>query len=387
VTRQEDLFGGGPPCRIERYFGLIKPDDRRIRRRAVLAVLITWGPLFLITVFQEILHRDGALLSFLHDFGVNARFLVAAPLFIIAESWCLPRMKRVLYHFIDSGIVQGEDRQKLCKDFDGTRRLVNSRSVEILAIGCAYAIVAAVIATHPLESLAVWHARLTPLGYNFTAAGLWHLGFSLPVLVLLSLGWLWRQLLWWRLLRRISRLQLHLTPAHPDHLGGLRFVAAAMRGYWPLAFAMSAIVAGKVGNHLQAGSTPYEARYLILGVLAFVLAFVLAPFTSFMPNLRKLRERGMFQYDALGHAMGELFERKWLNTSRPPTPAMLDAPDFSSAIDLYSTIGNTHQISYFPVGMRAMRELVIVTLLPFIPVVLSLVPFETIVSSAAKLLL
>ncbi len=57
---------------------------------------------------------------------------------------------------------------------------------------------------------------------RFSLAGWWHLLVSLPLLLILFFGWIWRLALWARFLFLMSRLNLRLIPAHPDNVGGLK---------------------------------------------------------------------------------------------------------------------------------------------------------------------
>jgi hypothetical protein len=67
--------------------------------------LIGWGPLAVLVAIQALaLSSDRAGLLLL-DFAVHARFLIAAPLFILAESVCIPRLGRTVRHFLDAGLV------------------------------------------------------------------------------------------------------------------------------------------------------------------------------------------------------------------------------------------------------------------------------------------
>ncbi|HYR84196.1 MAG TPA: hypothetical protein VE422_08975 [Terriglobia bacterium] len=383
----EDLFGGGPLSALQRRLGLIKSGDRQVVLRAFLVGLIGWPPLLALIAIREMFAHDGSLWYFLRDFGAHARFLIAAPLLVAAEAWCLPRLSKIPFHFLDSGMVRDEDRDRLLADFAATRRFLNSVWVEIFAVLFTYGAVAGLAAMLPVEDLPKWYVRHGSRGLVYTVAGQWHALVSLPLLVLLILGWTWRQLVWWRLLSRISKFNLHLIPAHPDHAGGLKFLSSALRGYLPLSFAFAAIAAGRIGNQLQTGGSFYDSRYLVAGVLAFVLIFFLMPFTVFVPNLVKLKERGALEYSRLGCALGEQFELKWLKERKSVTQGALEMPDFSATTDLYSIVSNVYQIAYFPVSFGALRELILVTLLPFLPIALSAVPFEVIIRSAGKLFL
>ena len=45
VDTDSELFYGGPPIRLQRSLGLIKPDKPRIIHRTVLVALVGWVPL------------------------------------------------------------------------------------------------------------------------------------------------------------------------------------------------------------------------------------------------------------------------------------------------------------------------------------------------------
>jgi hypothetical protein len=343
-------------------------------------------PLAILTAIQQALAHDRSFWDFLLDFGVGARLLVAAPLFIFAEWMCLPHYSRIVLHFLDSGIVQGDDRNRLRTALDRTTRRLNSIWLEIIAVVFAYALIAWLIWMIPAADLPRWQVYQGTSGPAFTFAGQWHAFISLPIFLVLLFGWLCRQLAWCRLLWVISRMKLRLIASHPDRAAGLKFVTTGIRGYWPLGFGFAAVAAGRAGNTLAAGGTLFESRYLIAGVLVLVLVFVLIPFIVFVPKLRAIRRQGTFEYGALGRAVGEQFELKWLDKRTRITDETLEVPDFSATTDLNSIIGNVHQIDYFLFDWRGIRELMIVTLLPFVPVLLAAMPLDTIIRELGKLL-
>src|SRR5215475_14425662 len=94
VRQSGELLYGGPPHRLQRSLGLIKPGDPMIARRAELVVLVGWVPLVVLAITQSFILRNQMAKSFFSDFAVYARSLVAAPLFILAEADCIPRLGR-----------------------------------------------------------------------------------------------------------------------------------------------------------------------------------------------------------------------------------------------------------------------------------------------------
>jgi hypothetical protein len=59
---------------------------------------------------------------------------------------------------------------------------------------------------------------------------------------------------------------------------------------------------------------------------------------------------------------------------------------FSATTDLYAIAANVQSMGHFPFEARALVALVVVTLLPFIPVALMVIPFKVILKEAASLL-
>src|SRR5262245_2870904 len=383
----DSLFDGGPPSKIEHRLGLVKPDDPRIARRASLVVLIGWFPLLVLSTVQEILLHNGSLRAFMLDFGAYGRFLIAAPLFIMAESSCVPALGRITRHFLDSGIVRDRDRLRFERALRSTRRLLNSTLAEILTVVFAYGAVAALRASAHTPTLPQWSVQQQSQGFVLSAAGHWQAWVSLPLLLILFFGWMWRQLLWCQLMLRIARLDLKLIAAHPDGAGGLKFVGTALRGYQPFVFALATIVAGGLANQIRAGASLGDLRFFVAGIAVFVVVVFVGPFVVFTPALRRLKDRGTLEYGALSCDMGHEFESKWMKNggSNVKTEA-LEAPDFSATTDLYSISSNVYKIRYLPVDPRGIVELIVFTLLPFVPLVLMVVPMQVLLKGLRQIL-
>ena len=110
-----EIFDGGPPLRLEKSLGLIKPNQRRSVQRAILAVLIVWAPLFVLSAIESLVLEKNKLGTLIVDLTVLFRYLIAVPLFILAEEGTIFRLGRIVRHFIDAGIITAADRPR----FDG----------------------------------------------------------------------------------------------------------------------------------------------------------------------------------------------------------------------------------------------------------------------------
>jgi hypothetical protein len=65
----------------------------------------------------------------------------------------------------------------------------------------------------------------------------------------------------------------------------------------------------------------------------------------------------------------------------------LGQPDFSSTTDLYSVVSNIYQMRLIPIDITSLEILGIVMLLPFVPVVLLIVPVNEVLTDLKALLL
>lgn len=387
VWQESEIFDCGPPLRLQRSIGLVKPHELRSVRRAVFAVLIGWLPLPILAGAQSVALSQNVLTSLLSDFAVHARYLIAVPLFILAEPVILPGLGNMVRQFIESGLIDDSDRGRFEVIVADTRRLLDSRTAEIIVFLLAYIIVGALIGFLPAGEIPAWH-KIGSNGHTFSWAGWWHAFASIPLLVVLLLGWLWRIFLWGLLLRRVSGLDLRLIAAHPDLAGGLQFLGTSLRVFPIIGFALATIVAGGIANHVvHLGTSLLSYKYLIATLAILVLILFAAPLLVFSKKLVQAKRRGIFEYGTLAAGMGLQFEHKWLGSGRKPDPGSLEVPDFSATTDLYQIAGNVYQVKFLPLGLRDVTMLIVMTLLPFLPVLLYEVPTNVILKDLVKVLL
>lgn len=380
-----DRFCGGAPLRFEGWIGLVKPNDLRVRIRAMLTILVAWVPLVLLAGLQDQIYGGHSLRDLLLDIGSFARYIAAAPLFVAAEAVCFARFERIILHFRDSGLVAGRDRADYETIVRSSCRLLKSGGVEILSFAIAYALAAYLVAATRPRDLISWSYTSGNGWASLSMAGKWHALVSVPLLIVLILGWIWRQFCWARFLWLVSRMNLQLVPAHPDQCGGLQFLSTMLYGYRPVAFACTVILAGGIANRMaHMGVSLLSYRELMIGALIVIGLFWTAPLVIFAPVLRRLRLEGMFEYGGIARDIGIELERKWLFHRENIRPDVLEVPDFSTTTDLYSVVANVYKIQHLPVSFAAVRELLILMALPFVTVLLSAVPARSILDKLLK---
>jgi len=380
----DKLFDGGAPLRLVRSLGLVKPDQPLVARRALLAVLIGWLPPAVLAAGYLLISADESAKTFFPDYGFHARFLVAVPALIFAEADCIPRLGKIAGQFADTGLIAGTDTARFHAAVSSTGKLLNSIIDEVVTIVLAYLVVLILAVYISPDLLASWQS---PDGLRLSPAGWWHALVSLPLLLVLLFGWLWRLALWARFLFLVSRLDLQLIAGHPDRVGGLRFVSTSLLGFRLISVALGAIVAGAVANgEMHRGKQPIDFRNLVIGLLVFLLLLFAGPLTVFLKKLRETKIRGVFEYGALAAAVGTEFEGKWLR-QKSVDGTSLEVPDFSATTDLYSVAANVYAMREVPFTLKDLiGPIVISALFPLLPAALLAIPIKVIIQALTKLL-
>jgi hypothetical protein len=375
-----ELFGNGPLLRLQQRVlgaGTASPSVRRrplaveLWHWAAAVALIGWLPLLLLVALAPA--QPGALRSLLLDFGVHCRSLLAAPILVLAEA-ISARLGEVAQHFTTGGLIAPSDRARFDGALDSTRRLAHSSVADWAAAALAYPILFLLFAAGPL--IPAWQ-RSGPGPLECSAAGWWHLLVSAPLLMLLLLGWFWRLLLWVRFLWSVSRLELVLSPAHPDRCAGLRFLGYSLSDFSALGFAFGTIVAGGLANQVVRGAvTLVEYRQDFVALALFVVVLFGAPLLLFSgPLLRTLR-RGVYRYGRLAAGVGGQLEQKWLGGGPAPDEHSLEVQDFSAVTDLYQIAGNVYAMRLLVIDLRSIAILLVATVLPLLAVAAASLPLD-----------
>ena len=365
------------------FVDLLRDASSRTLKWTGVAVAVAWVPLALLSA----LGGGGSFQSFLTDYATQSRFLIVIPILILSAPSLHERRQQVAQH-IEAFLVPRNQHPTFHADWTSTDKLRDSWLVRILMAVVVYATV-------------IWlHQYLSPEGIEFTAwwrgnrglrfmspAGTWAAFVSYPIVFYLGFLWLWRQLLWLRFLRLTTRLNLQLVAAHPDGLGGLGFLEGALRGQLPFAFCMGVGLAGAVANRVfHDGQKLVAFRNLPVILIAAVLLVCVAPYFLFTSTLMRMRRHAMLKYGAFARAVGEQFEKKWLDRANSLDQDVLEVPDFSTTTDLYGVVNNINNIRVIPVGLVDVYALVVVALIPAIPIVIASIPFDTVMQDAMKLM-
>jgi hypothetical protein len=380
------LTEGGLTHRWERRLGF-RADQPRVMHRVLVSVLVTWVSLLVLSILQGAATGHRVPVSFLGDFAVHSRFLLAVPILIFADTILGPRLAGVASHFVDSGLVAHEDYARFDRAIDVGLRWRDSTIAELTLIFLAY-----VLTITSLVSMAVhvstWYAVRTNSGISLTWLGWWFVLFCVPLLQFLILRWIWRLFLWGQFLWRMNRLNLQLIPTHPDHAAGLGFVGEAQRFFGIVLFAWSSGAAGVLANSIVYDGFTLRHFAPVIAASVFVsVVIVLLPLLAFSKTLLETKKVGLYEYGTLATEYTSAFQKKWVVDPRQREESLLGTSDIQSLADLGNSYGYIEKMSALPMGPRTPIHLALACLIPMAPLLLAVMPLEEILKMAAKILL
>jgi len=356
---------------------------RTILVRALVAILVAWVPLAVLSAVEGLAIGPTRRESFLFDVAAYARFLIALPLLILAERVALPLLGHIVRHLARPELLPASERPRYEALVALASRLVRSPLAAMAMIALAYgATLQAAQAAYPAD-VATWVTPTAAGDRALSLAGMWRTFVSQPLYVVLVLMWLWRAAVWGIFLRKVSRLDLQLVASHPDHMGGLQFVMASLKGFAPVAFALAVGIAGGIASRVLVEGTRVTEFAPVVGVVvAVLLVLFVGPLFALRKPLKRVRTRAIFSYGRLASGVGYHFEREWLRPGEDVPADALQAQEFSVTTDLYSLVANANTVKGVPIDLKGVVPLIVATLLPFVPLAL----FEMPLAQLLKLL-
>jgi len=329
----------------------------------MLGLALGWAPWLLIAGLSLIERVADRMLSLALVAG-HARLLVVIPLIFISESWVAPRMAACVATIARYGVVSPDDRPVLDAEVSRTRRWANWWWPEIVCL----------VLTVLLD---VTGSRLQTYGESSTYDPARD---SLSFLVYVHLGLLvfrfllfrttWKLALWGWFLWRVSRLDLHLIPGHPDRAGGLGSLEGVHERFTPLVAALSVLECAALAESISTGRLAVTAVYPTLALLLLLDSVLfLGPLLVFTDKLWAGRTRGLGLYNGLAARYVKEFEAKWLAGTLRNEP-LLGTPDIQSLADLANAVSIVKGMRWITIGPRLLTVMTVALVGPLMPLFL-----------------
>ena len=371
---------GGPLHRLGLRLGLVRGKTNTIPLGVALGVLL-WTVTVVLAVFEG---HSGELFSLAKIAG-HVRLLAAIPLFFICEAWVDPRFTGFVRKLVRSGVVPTTSRPNLESEIKSVARWRDAWLPEVVCL--LSAVLLSVLAPHLNLSGLTTGANPRLAEGQITMTGVWYQIVCLPLFRFLIFRWLWRLGLWWQFLWRLSRLELHLVPTHPDHAAGLGGLETVHTHFIPLVLAISIVNGASFAEEISAGVSAFEAIYPEVAVILIVDALLfVGPLLIFVWKLWVCRINGLGDYMTLAADYVNDFDRKWLRTHNPGEP-LLGTSDLQSLADLSNSVNIVRNMRTVPFGPRLLVNLALAAFVPLLPLLLFRYPLAELAEKVVRMVL
>lgn len=388
VVDQFSLLQGGAIYRFQVAIHMAMPDRSGVFKRAFLTTLITWLPLFLLSLFQGRAFGGQVKLPLLYDFAAAIRFLIGLPLLVIAEAIIDPRINHAVKHFVSSGLVTTEDLPIFEEAILKMNKLRDSIVPALLILIASFAPSIWYKQTELLKSgISTWHTIASNSGESLSFAGWWFGLISLPLYRVLLFRWIWMISLWAFFLKQLVRINLRCVATHPDTSGGLGFLTHAQLFFGFIAFASSAVVTGAFANSIAyQGATVSSLKFLMIAFCVLAIVVLAAPLLVLTPKLAMVKRRGLYEYGSLGTTYTRAFDAKWIHGISPEHEPLLGTSDIQSLADLSNSFSVVQKMRIVLINKEILIGLAVPAILPMLPLIIIATPADQLVRAVLKLL-
>jgi hypothetical protein len=180
---------------------------------------------------------------------------------------------------------------------------------------------------------------------------------------------------------RVARLPLRLNPLHPDRSGGLGFLGNSVFAFMPLLLAHTAVLAGIIAGRIWHEGMKLPAFQIeIAAAVVALMVMVLLPLIFFVLPLARAKREASREYGLVAMNYVDEFREKWMRGRRPDGEPLVGSADFQSLADLAGAHDVLREMRAFPFGRQTIMQLAIAIALPYLPLTLTMIPFEELVT-------
>mgnify|MGYP003694592673 CR=1 FL=1 len=226
-------------------------------------------------------------------------------------------------------------------------------------------------------------------GRQLSAAGWWFVYVSLPLFQFILFRWYFRLFVWMRFLWQVTRCDLSLVPTHPDRAGGLGFLlrhrgrvrarAAGPRGDAGRADRRSDLLSRARRCRTSRYSWPWSSRSCCSSCWGRSC--------SSCRTSASARRVGLREYGTLAQRYVREFDDKWLRGGAPAGEPLVGSADIQSLADLGNSFELVRSMRPVPFTRDVVIQLAVITLLPVVPLLLTMVSLEELLKGLLKVVL
>lgn len=370
------LFEDDNLRRLHAALGLGSRLRFRLVWRALVLMSVTYVPMAVLALLQGLVDTVVTPTNFFADFAAYAQFLVALPLYIVAEAIIDGSTRDAAKQFLACRIVRSEDAPKVYAIHATLERTRKARWPDIVCIAYAYFFSLVILVPQfGDDPLPTWHVQGEDASRWMTAAGVWAFFVAIPLLNYLWLRLIGKIVLWIYYLYRITRIHLDLHATHGDGTGGIGFISETQGRFalFILAYGIGNIAA-PVGY--QIAVLNYDLSILpvwgplVLFALGAPALFTL-PLFMFTKQLFRSKRRALAACRERLAEHSRRIEKHWL-FEQPRETSQNEMRELSELETLGNVFSRVEKMRVVPFDLRSFGQLVgstlgaIATLLPLL---------------------
>ena len=343
----------------------------------IVLILFCWMPLAIMSFIQ--LGREQFYLLFIRDIATHVRFILVLPILLLARQTLNKSFNNMIRTFRETKIIDLDNEEGFQEVIKWLIKWRDSWLVDILLIVLVYS--AFFVQQTRLISETGAYAPWLLYENKVTPAGWWYLVFSLPIIQMLLYRWLFTIFLWIIFLRKISRLDLHLSALHPDGMGGLGFMKYTQLGYFPVAFAFSSLTAGALNNMLIFSETSIHDYKVFIGALfIFVLLLFILPLLVFVPLLSTVKRKYFLNYSLQAWPFARRYEKELKEFYKTEE----NKPDSSWHVDMSDSFEKTANMKIVLIDKTILVAFIVAIIVPFLAVIAQEIPLRDVIFMLAS---
>jgi hypothetical protein len=113
---------------------------------------------------------------------------------------------------------------------------------------------------------------------------------------------------------------------------------------------------------------------------------VLAPLLVFSPQLGRVKRAASREYGALAQRYVREFDTKWIRGGAQTDESLLGSGDIQSLADLGNRYEVIKEMRWIPFNFRTVLQLAVTTLVPVLPLTLTMIPLDTLLDRLLQIL-
>jgi len=146
----------------------------------------------------------------------------------------------------------------------------------------------------------------------------------------------------------------------------------------------SAVAPGAVARFAKAGLLDFKGEIAVMVV--FMLILTLGPLLLFAAQLAEVKRTGLREYGTLAQRYTREFDGKWLRAGAPAGERLVGSADIQSLAAMGSGYEMVEGRSFTPITKDTVVQIVVATLVPIAPLILTVMPMDQVVKTLTRVL-